>query len=130
MQRFEQFYINGQWVDPVERRTLEVINPATEQVVGVAPNASVDQAQAACAAAKEAFDGWSRTPVEERCAILDRIVPLDRIQNASGVRRPIHPAPAAATPSHPDGIAPLLRRLMADYAATGLPPAYLPEEDS
>lgn len=51
----------------------EVINPATEQVVGVAPNASVDQAQAACAAAKEAFDGWSRTPVEERCAILDRI---------------------------------------------------------
>jgi transposase InsO family protein len=76
---------------------------------------------------------WDKTHVflldEDTGAILDRIVPLDRIRNADGVRRPIHPAPPAVAPCHPDGIAPLLRRLMADYAATGLPPAYLPEEE-
>ena len=33
MQRYEQFYIIGQWVEPVERRTLEVINPATEKPI-------------------------------------------------------------------------------------------------
>ena len=80
------------------------------------------------------YSSWDKTHVflldEDTGAILDRIVPLDRIQNAAGVRRPIHPAPPTAAPSHSEGIAPLLRRLMADYAATGLPPAYLPEEDS
>ena len=29
-----QFYIDGQWVDPVEPRTLDVVNPATEEVYG------------------------------------------------------------------------------------------------
>ncbi|CAN5793751.1 aldehyde dehydrogenase family protein [soil metagenome] len=50
----------------------EVVNPATEEVVGLAPDASPDQARAACEAAREAFDGWSRTPTEERCALLAR----------------------------------------------------------
>jgi len=33
-------------------------------------------------------------------------------------------------PASPSGIAPLLRQLMTDYAATGLPPAYLPRPES
>jgi putative transposase len=40
-------------------------------------------------------------------------------------------APAPPSPSkRPSGVAPLLRELMADYAATGLPPAYLPKSKS
>jgi hypothetical protein len=43
-------------------------------------------------------------------------------------RRALDPLPAADPPPAASGIAPLLRKLMADYAATGLPPAYIPTE--
>jgi hypothetical protein len=55
------------------------------------------------------------------------LYPLDKTANADGIRRaltPVNEAPRTATPS-PE-VAPLLRRLLAEYAATGLPPAYLP----
>jgi transposase InsO family protein len=57
------------------------------------------------------------------------LYPLDKTANASGQRRTLEPI-AALTPMPPSAaIAPLLRKLMADYAATGLPPAYLPMTD-
>ena len=59
-------------------------------------------------------------------AILCAVRPLDKAANADALRRrvePIHTAPSAATNT---GIAPLMKQLIADYAATGLPPAYLP----
>jgi putative transposase len=60
---------------------------------------------------------------------LATLLPLDRARRADGVRRAL-PAPGTAPePRKPSGIAPLLRALMADYAATGLPPAYLPTPD-
>lgn len=68
---------------------------------------------------------------ETQGVVLERLYPLDRARNAEGVRRPL-PAPTAAPPApapEPSGIAPLLRKLMADYAATGLPPAYIPQEE-
>jgi transposase InsO family protein len=55
------------------------------------------------------------------------IVPLDKEKNADGLRRVVPVAEAIDDPP-PAGIAPHLRRLMADYAATGLPPAYLPKD--
>jgi transposase InsO family protein len=62
------------------------------------------------------------------------ILPLDKAANADGRRRAVPIASAAdapaTTPIAPVGIAPHLRQLMADYAATGLPPAYLPKDDS
>jgi len=46
-------------------------------------------------------------------------------------RRVLAEAPAPPSPSkRPPGMAPLLRELMAEYAATGLPPAYLPKSKS
>jgi putative transposase len=71
--------------------------------------------------------------VDERTGVaLERLYPLDPVRNAEGVRRPLPPAPspppAEDLAAQPPGIAPLLRQLMADYAATGLPPAYLPQE--
>jgi len=68
-----QFYIDGTWVDPVEARDLEVINPATEQPVAVISLGSSADVDRAVAAAKAAFAGWSETGVDERAALLERI---------------------------------------------------------
>jgi putative transposase len=56
------------------------------------------------------------------------LYPLDKAANADGRRRRLAPPPELSPPAAPlaTGVAPLLRKLMADYAATGLPPAYLP----
>jgi len=69
--------------------------------------------------------------VDERSGVvLERLLPLDRARNADGIRRPIASSPTGQTPPPAAGIAPRLRELMAEYAATGLPPAYLkPEEE-
>lgn len=59
---------------------------------------------------------------------LATLLPLDKVKNADRARRVLASGAAPSTPqSEPPGIAPLLRELMADYAATGLPPAYLPK---
>jgi hypothetical protein len=64
--------------------------------------------------------------------VLARIYPLDRARNADGLRRSLTAAnvdasQAEATAADSDDVAPLLRKLLEDYAATGLPPAYLPK---
>jgi transposase InsO family protein len=61
--------------------------------------------------------------------ILSPLRPLDKSANADGQRRALAPSASRATdavPTPPSGMAPLLRQLIAEYAATGLPPAYLP----
>ena len=58
------------------------------------------------------------------------IYPLNKVNNASGQRRRRETAAAAAAPAEPSGVAPLLQKLLADYAATGLPPAYLPKPEN
>lgn len=79
------------------------------------------------------YAAWDRTHVwltdERTGAVLTRVFPLDRNRNADGLRGVITP-PASAPSPEPAGIAPLLRKLMTDYAATGLPPAYIPKEES
>lgn len=70
--------------------------------------------------------------VDERSgAVLSRIYPQDKQRNADGVRRVVEPVEDLATPpdAEPSGTAPLLRKLLAEYSATGLPPAYLPKDD-
>ncbi len=79
--------------------------------------------------------------VDERTGVvLDRLYPLDKEANADGRRRRRAPGPLAtggglptptATPLAPGkaGMAPLLRQLVTRYAATGLPPAYLPRPE-
>ncbi|MFI6936632.1 aldehyde dehydrogenase family protein [Streptomyces sp. NPDC050287] len=67
----QRLFVGGEWVEP-EGGHYEVVDPATEETVGWAPEASRDQVRAACAAAREAFGPWSRTAPEERAAILAR----------------------------------------------------------
>jgi len=59
-------------------------------------------------------------------AILSAVRPLDKAANADAPRRRVEPANAAPSVAAATGVAPLLKQMIADYAATGLPPAYLP----
>lgn len=61
--------------------------------------------------------------------VLCRLYPLDKHRNADG-QRARRIAPLDATPAPPGGMAPLLQKLVAQYAATGLPPAYLPQVET
>ena len=65
-------------------------------------------------------------------AHLATLQPIDKAKNADRRRRALSPIAHGAPASDPRqvGIAPLLRELMAEYAATGLPPAYLPKDDA
>ncbi|MFF2846854.1 aldehyde dehydrogenase family protein [Streptomyces sp. NPDC058001] len=72
-----RLFIGGEWTEPASGH-YEVTDPATEDVVGLAPEASREQVYEATAAARDAFDGWSRTRPEERAAILDRAADLMR----------------------------------------------------
>ena len=61
--------------------------------------------------------------------ILCAIRPVDKAANAAGTRRRMEPlTPSIQSPAS-TGMAPLLRELIADYASSGLPPAYLPTPD-
>jgi len=55
--------------------------------------------------------------------------PIDKTANAEGMRRPLEATTNAPTPPSATGIAPLLKQMIAEYAATGLPPAYLPTQE-
>ena len=68
--------------------------------------------------------------VDERTgAEVATIHPVNKVNNASGQRRR-RETDAAAAPAGPSGVAPLLQKLLADYAATGLPPAYIPKPEN
>lgn len=74
MSNRQKFYINGEWVQPSTTDTLEVINPATEQVMDVVAMGGVADVDAAVAAAKAAFETFSQTTKEERIALLEAII--------------------------------------------------------
>jgi len=61
---------------------------------------------------------------------LATLLPLDKQRNADGQRRAIRIATERREGTAPSGIAPRLRELMREYAATGLPPAYVSKHDS
>src|SRR5271170_3396533 len=68
------FYIDGKWVSPATPKTLEVINPANEEPyarISLGSKADVDKA---VAAARKAFETYSKTSKEERLALLQKIV--------------------------------------------------------
>jgi acyl-CoA reductase-like NAD-dependent aldehyde dehydrogenase len=108
----------------------DVINPATEQVVGVAPDASAAQAADACAAARDAFDSWSQTSPAERSALLSRfadlwdanaaeLVPLVQAETGATMR-------VAKTIQVPQVSARFRRYAQVESNLVPLPPAIMP----
>lgn len=67
------FYINGEWVSPAGRETLEVINPATEAPCAKISLGNSEDVDAAVAAARDVFDSFAATSREERIDMLNRI---------------------------------------------------------
>jgi len=69
-----KFYIDGAWVDPVTPKTLDVINPATEEAVAKISMGSAADVDKAVKAARKAFPAFSRTSKEERVALLQKVL--------------------------------------------------------
>jgi aldehyde dehydrogenase (NAD+) len=75
MKRHTQFYIDGQWVEPAAgARSLELIDPTTEQPFASVPLGTTEDVDRAVRAARRAFASFSMTPRAERLALLQRIV--------------------------------------------------------
>jgi acyl-CoA reductase-like NAD-dependent aldehyde dehydrogenase len=62
----DKLYIGGEWVEPATDKTIDVVNPATEEVIGRVPEGSPQDVDRAVAAARKAFDTWSVTPLQAR----------------------------------------------------------------
>src|SRR5580692_2358358 len=76
MRDCRKFYIDGKWVNPAEGRDWQVTNPATEEpiaTISLGNSADVDKA---VAAARKAFDSYSQTTVEQRLALLQRVIDI------------------------------------------------------
>jgi aldehyde dehydrogenase (NAD+) len=74
MDNAQKFYIDGQWVAPKGSETLDVINPATEESIGKIAMGTAADVDAAVAAGKTAFETFSQTSVDERIALLEKII--------------------------------------------------------
>jgi betaine-aldehyde dehydrogenase len=73
MQRFNKLYINGAWVASTGSGTIDVINAATEEIMGTIPDGTPADVDAAVAAAKAAFGPWSQTSRDERAGYLEKL---------------------------------------------------------
>jgi aldehyde dehydrogenase (NAD+) len=74
MREYKQFYINGKWVDPTIPHDFDVINPATEEVCAHISLGSEADVNKAVAAAKTAFESFSRTSRQERIELLESCI--------------------------------------------------------
>ena len=68
------FYIDGKWIAPAKPRAHDVINPANEEPVGRISLGSAADVDKAVAAARKAFEAWSQSTIDERKALLDKII--------------------------------------------------------
>src|SRR5947199_9135817 len=69
----DKLYIGGEFVTPSGAGTLEVINSATEEIMGRIPEGTAEDVDRAVKAARSAFETWSETSVEERAGWMERI---------------------------------------------------------
>ncbi|WP_296555638.1 aldehyde dehydrogenase family protein [Pigmentiphaga sp.] len=69
-----KFYIDGAWVDPVAPKSLEVVNPATEERFARISLGAAEDVDRAVRAARRAFPAYAGTTVRERLGWLERIV--------------------------------------------------------
>jgi succinate-semialdehyde dehydrogenase/glutarate-semialdehyde dehydrogenase len=68
--------IGGEWRQAASSEEIEVVNPATEEVVGSVPSATAADVELAVATAKRAFGEWAATDVEQRAHVLAKAAAL------------------------------------------------------
>ncbi len=69
----DRLYIDGAWVAPIGTDTIDVVNPATEEVVGRVPLGNAADVDAAVGAARRALGAWAGAPLAERQAVLSAV---------------------------------------------------------
>lgn len=74
MRNFTKQYINGEWVDSASGETIDVINPATEEVMGKIANGNEEDVNKAVDAADKVYLEFRHSSVDERRELLDKIV--------------------------------------------------------
>ncbi len=78
--KFGQF-INGKWQPSTNKETYEVINPATEEIIGKVSKASPEDVDKALKSAEKGFEIWKKTPPWQRSYIIRKIADLIRKKN-------------------------------------------------
>lgn len=78
MKNLGKFYIDGKWVAPESDRKFPVLNPATEEQIGEIILGNEADVNKAVAAAKKAFESYSRTTPTERMKLLERLMEVSR----------------------------------------------------
>lgn len=73
MKNYNKQFINGEWVNSTSSETIEVINPATEEVFATVASGNKEDVDKAVAAANSVYLEFRHTPVKERQAMLERI---------------------------------------------------------
>ena len=76
MRDYHQFYINGEWVSPLQPNSFDVINPATETVCAQISLGSEKDIDLAVEAAKTAFQSFGKTSIKERLELLESCVEI------------------------------------------------------
>lgn len=74
MKDMRKFYINGEWVDPINGTDFPVINPSTEEAYATISLGGKEDAEAAIAAARAAFPSWSKSSKAERIELMETIL--------------------------------------------------------
>ena len=70
--------INGEFIESQTQQWQDIVNPATQEVIGIVPFATPDEVNAAIAAAQQAFEGWRQTPIQARMRIMLKLQELIR----------------------------------------------------
>lgn len=73
-----QLLINGEFVESKSQHWQDIVNPATQEVLGRVPFSTVDEVNAAIESAQNAFDGWRQTPIQARMRIMLKLQELIR----------------------------------------------------
>ena len=73
MDEREELYIGGNWISPNGKGSIEVMNPATEEIIGKVPIANSEDLDLAINSAKDAFISWSNSSIETRIDYLNRL---------------------------------------------------------
>lgn len=74
MRQYPHLYIDGQWTDPINPREVELIDPTREEAFARVTLGTAADVDRAVTAARRAFETFSATSVEERIALIDRII--------------------------------------------------------
>src|SRR5690242_9482034 len=79
-----KLYIGGEWIDSDSGQTLDVVNPATEEVIAKVAAATPEDVNTAVMAARDAFESgvWSELGAGERAAVLYKLA--DKLEDATG----------------------------------------------